>query len=105
MNDLLFLPITLASGVLLGHIYFRGLWMTVQRLPTAENPILLTLGSFLGRLAIAIAGFALLVLLTQENSIWHLFVCVSAFIWVRNDLVRKVQTKIPAKSPADFNPI
>ncbi|MGQ4650611.1 N-ATPase subunit AtpR [Lyngbya aestuarii] len=94
MNNLFFLPITLALGVLLGNIYFRGLWMTVQQLPTAENPILLTFGSFFGRLAIAIAGFALLVMLTKENAIWHLFVCVSTFMLVRNHLVRKVQPKI-----------
>ncbi|WP_373536808.1 ATP synthase subunit I [Microcoleus sp.] len=94
MNNLFFLPITLALGVLLGNIYFRGLWMTVQQLPNAENPILLTFGSFFGRLAIAIAGFSLLVMLTKENAIWHLFVCVSAFMWVRNDLVRKVQPKV-----------
>ncbi len=75
--------------------------MTVQQLSNAENPILLTLSSFFGRLAIAIAGFALVVRLTEENAIWHLFVCVSAFMWVRNHLVRKVQTKIPSK----FNPI
>ncbi|WP_442944598.1 N-ATPase subunit AtpR [Nostoc sp.] len=50
MNSLLFLPVTLV----LGNLYFRGLWMTVQKLPTAESPILLTLGSFFGRLAIAI---------------------------------------------------
>lgn len=79
--------------------------MTVQQLPNAESPILLTFGSFVGRLAIAIAGFALVVMLTKENAIWHLFICVSAFMWVRNHLVRKVQPKIPPKFPPKFNPI
>jgi F1F0 ATPase subunit 2 len=98
MNNLFFLPITLALGVLLGNIYFQGLWMTVQQLPTAENPILLTLGSFFGRLAIAIAGFALVVMLTKENAIWHLSVCVGAFMLVRNHLVRKFQPEIPVRN-------
>lgn len=105
MNNLFFLPISLALGVLLGNIYFRGLWLTVQQLPNAENPILLTLGSFFGRLAIAIAGFVLIVLLTKENAIWHLFVCVVAFMWVRNDLVRRVQPKVPSTDPSEFHPI
>lgn len=105
MNNLFFLPITLALGFLLGNIYFQGLWMTVQQLPNADNPILLTLGSFLGRLAIAIAGFALIVFLAKENAIWHLFVCVVAFMWVRNDLVRKVQPQVPSTAPPEFHPI
>jgi F1F0 ATPase subunit 2 len=113
MNNLLFLPITLMLGVLLGNIYFRGLWMTVQQLPTTENPILLTFGSFLGRLAIAIAGFVLVVMVTKEHAIWHLFVCVGAFMGVRNYLVRKVQPTVPstvpstvqAIVPSKFNPI
>ncbi len=97
MNNLFFLPITLALGILLGNIYFQGLWMTVQQLPNAENPILLTLGSFFGRLAIAIAGFALVVMLTKENAIWHLFICVGAFMLVRNHLVHKFQPEISSK--------
>jgi len=105
MNNLFFLPISLGLGILLGNIYFRGLWLTVQQLPNAENPILLTLGSFFGRLAIAITGFALIVLLTKENAIWHLFICVVAFMWVRNNLVHKVQPQVPYVDPSEFHPI
>ncbi len=93
MNSLLFLPLTLLLGILLGNLYFRGLWMTVQKLPTAQNPILLTLGSFFGRLAIAITGFALVLAIAQENAPWHLIVCLGAFIWVRNHTIEKLQQK------------
>lgn len=102
MNNLFFLLITLALGVLLGNIHFQGLWMTVQQLPNAENPILLTFASFFGRLAIAIGGFALVITLTKENAIWHLFICISAFIWVRNRLIHKIQ---PVKSSPKYNRI
>lgn len=97
MNNLFFLPITLALGILLGTLYFRGLWMTVQKLPTAESPILLTLGSFFGRLAIAIAGFALVLAIAQENAPWHLLGCLGAFIWVRNRTIEKLQQKSPRR--------
>ncbi|OIP74702.1 MAG: hypothetical protein AUK48_09090 [Oscillatoriales cyanobacterium CG2_30_44_21] len=102
MNYLFFLLISLALGVLLGNIYFQGLWMTVQQLPNAENPILLTYGSFFGRLAIAIAGFALIIMLTKENAIWYLFICTGAFMWVRNRLIHKIQ---PRKSSPKYNRI
>lgn len=97
MNSLLFLPVTLVLGILLGNLYFRGLWMTVQKLPTAESPILLTLGSFFGRLAIAITGFALVLAIAQENALWHLIVCLGAFIWVRNRTIEKLQQKWPRR--------
>ncbi|MHC5894985.1 N-ATPase subunit AtpR [Nostoc sp.] len=97
MNSLLFLPITLVLGVLLGNLYFRSLWMTVQKLPTAQNPILLTLGSFFGRLAIAITGFAFVLAIAQESALWHLLVCLGAFIWVRNRTIEKLQPKWPRR--------
>ena len=94
MNSLFFLPVTLVLGTLLGNLYFRGLWMTVQKLPTAQSPILLTLGSFFGRLAITIAGFALVLAIAQENALWHLIVCLGAFMWVRNRIIEKLQQKL-----------
>jgi F1F0 ATPase subunit 2 len=97
MNSLLFLPVTLALGILVGNLYFRGLWMTVQKLPTAQSPILLTLGSFFGRLAIAITGFALVLAIAQEQALWHLLVCLGAFIWVRNRTIEKLQPKWPRR--------
>ncbi len=100
MNSLFLLPITFALGVLLGNLYFRGLWMTVQQLPTTENPIVLTLGSFLVRLAIAIAGFGLVLAIAKEYPLWHLAICVGAFIWVRNRIIHKIQQKLPRRLDA-----
>ncbi len=97
MNSLFFLPVTLVLGILLGNLYFRGLWMTVQKLPKAQNPILLTLGSFFRRLAILGAGFALVLAIAKENAIWHLLVCLGAFIWVRNHIINKLQQKLPRR--------
>ncbi|MEH2055673.1 MAG: ATP synthase subunit I [Nostoc sp.] len=97
MNSLLFLPVTLVLGILVGNLYFRGLWMTVQKLPTAESPILLTLGSFFGRLAIAITTFAFVLAIAQEQALWHLLVCLGAFIWVRNRTIEKLQPKWPRR--------
>ncbi len=101
MNSLFFLPVTLGLGILIGNFFFRSLWMTIQKLPTTQSPILLTLGSFFGRLAIAIAGFILVLVIAQENALWHLLVCLGAFIWVRNHTIEKLQRKWSRRLNAD----
>lgn len=43
-------------GAVASLIYFGGLWWTVRRLPTASNPSMVYLGSFLFRLAALMVG-------------------------------------------------
>lgn len=50
-------PLALAAGVAVGLFFFGGLWWTVRKLPVSKNPALLMLGSALGRLLVACAGF------------------------------------------------
>jgi F1F0 ATPase subunit 2 len=57
----------LLGGILLGIFYFSGLWFTVRSLPSSRHPALLTLGSFLGRMIITLAGFYFLMGSRVEN--------------------------------------
>lgn len=61
MNDPAVNMISLAAGVLFGIIYFNGLWLTLVRLPNTCQPALLTMGSFLGRTALCVLGFYLVI--------------------------------------------
>ena len=54
------LALSLAFGSVLGLFYFCGLWFTLKRLPSSKQPALLTFGSFLGRSAVCILGFYLI---------------------------------------------
>ncbi len=45
------------GGLLLGAIFFGGLWWTVRKGLTAKQPALWFLGSTLLRMGIALAGF------------------------------------------------
>lgn len=54
------LAASLIAGGLLGGGFFGGLWWTVQRIDSAQHPVRLVLASFLGRTAIALAGFFLI---------------------------------------------
>lgn len=60
MIEPLMLALSLAFGAALGFFYFYGLWLTLRRLSSSKQPALLSLGSFLGRSAICILGFYLI---------------------------------------------
>ncbi len=57
MNDPLPLLLASAAGLVLGAIFFGGLWWTVRKGLTAGQPALWFLGSMLLRMGIALAGF------------------------------------------------
>jgi F1F0 ATPase subunit 2 len=57
MNEKIILAAALAAGVLLGAIFFGGLWWTVRKGVTAKNPALWFLGSSLLRTGVVLAGF------------------------------------------------
>ena len=57
MNEFLSLALALAAGLLLGAIFFGGLWWTVHRGVSSQQPALWFFGSMLLRMSIALAGF------------------------------------------------
>ena len=57
MNDPLLLLLSGVAGLLLGAIFFGGLWWTVRKGLMAGQPALWFLGSMLLRMGIALAGF------------------------------------------------
>jgi len=61
MNDIIINIFCLAAGALFGIFYFHGLWLTLKSLPVTGQPVLLMMGSFLGRTALCVLGFYLVV--------------------------------------------
>lgn len=57
MNEWLTLALAGMAGLLLGAIFFGGLWWTVRLGVTSKRPALLFLGSMLLRTGVVIAGF------------------------------------------------
>ena len=57
MNEPLSLASALIAGVLLGAIFFGGLWWTVRRGVSSKRVVLWFLGSMLLRTCIALLGF------------------------------------------------
>ena len=79
MNDTLSLALAFATGVLLGAIFFGGLWWTVRKGLSSTQPALWFLGSLLLRTSIALAGFYLI-----ARGHWErLLVCLVGFMIAR----------------------
>ena len=57
MNETVILVLAGGAGLLLGAIFFGGLWWTVRRGVSCQRPALWFLGSVLVRMSIALAGF------------------------------------------------
>lgn len=69
----------LIVGLLLGVLFFGGLWFTVKKLTTAKMPAVLVLGSFVFRIGIVMAGFYFIGLGDWKK----LVVCLIGFIAAR----------------------
>lgn len=57
MKELSAMILSLFGGLLLGIIFFGGLWWTIQRGVRSKKPAILFAGSLLLRTATALAGF------------------------------------------------
>lgn len=79
MNEWLTLALALMAGLLLGAIFFGGLWWTVHKGVSAKRPALIFLGSLLLRTAVTVAGFYVV-----GGSHWQrLLACLLGFIIAR----------------------
>jgi len=79
MNETLSLVLALVTGVLLGAIFFGGLWCTVQKGVSSKQPALWFFGSVLLRMSTVLAGFYFI-----AHGHWErLLVCLLGFVLAR----------------------
>jgi F1F0 ATPase subunit 2 len=79
MNEFLSLALALAAGMLLGAIFFGGLWLTVRKGASSKQPALWFFGSLLLRMSIALAGFYFV-----SGGHWErLLLCLLGFVIAR----------------------
>ncbi len=79
MNETLPLVFALVAGVLLGVIFFGGLWWTVRKGVTSKQPALWFFGSLLLRTSIILSGFYFIGLGSWER----LLMCLLGFVMAR----------------------
>jgi F1F0 ATPase subunit 2 len=79
MNEIVYKILAFIVGLLLGTIFFGGLWFTVRKLVTSKRPALWFLGSFILRVSITLIGFYYI----SSGSWQRLIICVAGFIIAR----------------------
>jgi F1F0 ATPase subunit 2 len=84
MNETLSLLLALVTGVLLGAVFFGGLWWTVQRGLSSNRSALWFFGSLLLRTGIVLAGFYFIARGNWER----LLVCLLGFVVARTIVMR-----------------
>ena len=89
MNDPLTLAIAWAAGVMLGAMFFGGLWWTVRKGMASRWPAVWFVGSLLVRLSLSLAGMYVV-----SGGQWaRLVLCLVGFVMAR--LVVMWLTRVP----------
>ena len=83
MNEIVYIILAFIIGLLLGTIFFGGLWFTVKKLVTSKIPALLFLGSFILRVSVTLIGFYYI----SSGSWQRLLICVAGFIIARYSVI------------------
>ncbi len=79
LNENLYQISILLAGILLGFVFYGGLWMTTRKIMTAKSPFLWVTGSFLLRTGIILAGFYFV-----SGGNWKsLLICLIGFVVAR----------------------
>jgi F1F0 ATPase subunit 2 len=100
MNEFLILALVSVAGVLLGAIFFGGLWWTVRKGVSSKRPAFWFLGSMLLRTGIIVAGFYFV-----SGGVWdRLLACLLGFAVARLLVTRLAGPPLehydaPAKEP------
>ena len=87
MNETLSLVLALVAGVLLGAIFFGGLWFTVRKGVSSKRPALWFLGSLLMRASIVLVGFYFI----AQGHWERLLVCLLGFVIARLIVTRLIR--------------
>ncbi len=102
MNEVLSLAGSMAAGVLLGAIFFGGLWLTVRKGVSSKQPALWFFGSLVMRMSVVLSGFYFV-----SGGRWErLLACLLGFIMARLVVMRLTQASgenhPPAAQEADY---
>ena len=90
MNSIFILVLALVEGLMLGAIFFGGLWWTVRKGVFSKSPALWFLGSMLLRMGIVLAGFYFV----GRGDWQRLVTCLLGFIIARFIVMRLTRTPI-----------
>lgn len=93
MNETVMLVLAGGAGVLLGAIFFGGLWWTVRKGVSSPSPALWFLGSMLVRTGIVVVGFYVV----SDGRWQRLVACLLGFVIARLLMTRLTRARAEAR--------
>jgi F1F0 ATPase subunit 2 len=84
MNEMLNLLLAIAAGIILGVIFFGGLWWTVRKGISSPHPALLFLGSLIVRMSVVVLG----VFFVSQGEWKQTVACLLGFLLARVAVMR-----------------
>ncbi|MEO7524148.1 MAG: ATP synthase subunit I [Ferruginibacter sp.] len=88
MNEIANMVLAFIIGLLLGVLFFGGLWFTVKKLTASKMPAILVMSSFFFRISIVLIGFYFVGLGDWKK----LIVCLIGFILARFAVIHYTKT-------------
>ena len=79
MNEILYTVLVFIAGLVLGTLFFGGLWFTVMKSITSKTPALWIISSFFVRVGITMLGFYFI----SSGGLKGLLICLFGFIVAR----------------------
>lgn len=95
MNESVMLGVAGAVGLVLGAVFFGGLWWTVRKGISSSRPALWFLGSLLLRTGIVLAGFYFV----GGNQWQRLLACLLGFVIARFLVIRLTRAPVEHLNP------
>lgn len=95
MIEIMGLSLALLAGFLLGAFFFGGLWWTIQKGITSQNPALWFFGSLMLRTGLTLAG----VYFVSQGHWSRLAVCLLGFVVARFTAVKWLAQATLQESP------
>jgi F1F0 ATPase subunit 2 len=87
MNEIFMIMLALVTGILLGAMFFGGLWWTIRKGLSSRQPALWFIGSLLLRTCLTLAGFYMV----SDGQWERLLVCLVGFT-----IARPIVTRVTA---------
>lgn len=82
---------SLLAGIVLGALFFGGLWWTTKKILSSTQPALWLLASLLARTTLTLAGFYLV-----AQGVWQrLLICLLGFLLARMIVIRLTRRDSP----------
>ncbi len=88
MNEVWHIILVFAAGIILGTLFFGGLWLTVKKSITAKSPALWLIGGFFIRINMVLIGFYYV----SGDSWQRLLICLLGFIIARMIVMQLTKT-------------